>query len=411
MTAIGATGAPRDSLAECDIRALHPSSPSIPDTNIDRLKDPTKRADSPWACVIAEDAFETMTVILDSYESVQATLPASADHASPVKPRMRRSREGHLFADAPFHLEATVRVLQRRASNRVDVWEHDSYVRAIETTSGSALVRVWNAGTIEKPDLRYEILAGRHSLAVHSTIRAAFTRILGLEADPTLLQRVAEVDKVLTSTVRSLRGMRPPRFATLFESFASVIPFQQLSIDAGLSILGKLVERFGEHLTYRGKRYTAFPRHSVIARAPLGGLQACGLSLKKAQTLQGVAHAIESGTLAEHSLVGMESEEALARLVELPGVGPWTAGLVLLRGLGRIDVFPSGDSGAARSLRRLIPIDEHASIDAVVASFGEVRGYLYFCCLGASLLDKGLIHPAKDPRGAARRASPRDRAG
>jgi len=326
-----------------------------------------------------------------------------------MKPRMRRSREGHLFADAPFHLEATVRVLQRRASNRVDVWEHDSYVRAIHTTSGPTLVRVWNDGGIEKPDLRYEILAGRHSLAVHSTIRAAFTRILGLEANPALLQRVAEVSSVLTSTVQSLRGMRPPRFPTLFESFASVIPFQQLSIDAGLSILGKLIERFGEPLSYRGKRYVAFPRCTVIARASLGDLQACGLSLKKAQTLQGVARAIESATLAEHTLVGMDSEQALERLVELPGVGPWTAGLVLLRGLGRIDVFPSGDTGAARSLRRLMRLDERASLDPVVASFGDVRGYLYFCCLGASLLEKGLIHAAKEPRATARRSALKDR--
>lgn len=88
----------------------------------------------------------------------------------------------------------------------------------------------------------------------------------------------------------------------------------------------------------------------------------------------------------------MESRQALERMVELRGIGPWTAGLVLLRGLGRIDVFPSGDAGAARSLRKLIAIDKQSSIEETVASFGDVRGYLYFCCLGASLVDKGLIH-------------------
>ena len=132
-----------------------------------------------------------------------------------------------------------------------------------------------------------------------------------------------------------------------------------------------------------------------MAQAPVGELQACGLSLKKAQTLQAMARAIDAGELSEHTLARMETGEALERLVQLPGVGPWTAGLVLLRGLGRIDVFPSGDSGAARSLRKLIPIDEQASIDGTVASFGDARGYLYFCCLGASLLEKGLVHPAE----------------
>ncbi len=308
--------------------------------------------------------------------------------------RTRKPKEGRLFTDAPFHLEATVRVLQRRAWNRVDLWEHDAYVRVIHSTQGPVLVKVWNAGGIGNPDLRYTILAGRHSLAAHARIRSGFTRILGLEADAAALARVAQVESALTPTVRALRGMRPPRFATLFESFASVIPFQQLSIDAGLSILSKLIERFAEHVVYEGRQYFAFPTPNAVAEAPTDELQACGLSRKKAQTLQGIARAIQSRTLTEYSLVRLTTREALERLVQLPGVGPWTAGLVLLRGLGRTDVFPAGDAGAARSLRKLLPIDDQSSIEETVGAFGDVRGYLYFCCLGASLLEKGLIREA-----------------
>src|SRR5690606_13556489 len=75
----------------------------------------------------------------------------------------------------------------------------------------------------------------------------------------------------------------------------------------------------------------------------------------------------------------------------------------------RIHVFPSGDTGAPRSLRRLMRLDERASLDPVVASFADVRGYLYFCCLGASLLEKGLIHAAKEPRATARGSALKDR--
>lgn len=329
--------------------------------------------------------------------------PQETGHLTPATPRenalelrMRKPKEGRLNVEAPFHLEATVRVLQRRSWNPVDVWEHDSYLRLIHSRQGPALVKVWNARTLDDPDLKYSILTGRHSLAVHASVRATLTRILGLDASPLMLQRHPR-DDALTSTVRSLRGMRPPRFPTLFESFASVIPFQQLSIDAGLSILGKLVDRLGEHLTYQGRRYCAFPKAAAVAEAPVEALQACGLSLKKVQTLQTIARAIESGSLAEHDLVRMESAEAIEHLARLPGVGPWTAGLVLLRGFGRMDVFPSGDSGAARALRKLIRIDESTSTEEAVAAFGPSRGYLYFCCLGASLIEKGLIRPAPAP--------------
>ena len=66
---------------------------------------------------------------------------------------------------------------------------------------------------------------------------------------------------------------------------------------------------------------------------------------------------------------------------------------MLLRGLGRLDVFPPGDVGAARGLRTLTGLDSRA-LEPFIARFGENRGYLYFCALGASLLSKGYIHPA-----------------
>jgi DNA-3-methyladenine glycosylase II len=82
--------------------------------------------------------------------------------------------------------------------------------------------------------------------------------------------------------------------------------------------------------------------------------------------------------------------------------------LVLLRGLGRLDVFPAGDVGVARGLGTLLRLPPGASLNRVVERFGDLRGYLYFCSLGAALLARGLIHAAPPPgrsrtRNAARR--------
>jgi hypothetical protein len=59
-----------------------------------------------------------------------------------------------LAARAPFHLEATVRVLQRRPSNPVDLWEQGRYFRVLTLTRGLALVEVDNRGTIDDPDCK-----------------------------------------------------------------------------------------------------------------------------------------------------------------------------------------------------------------------------------------------------------------
>ena len=54
----------------------------------------------------------------------------------------------------------------------------------------------------------------------------------------------------------------------------------------------------------------------------------------------------------------MSSAEALRVLTELSGIGPWSASLVLLRGLGRLDVFPPGDVGAQGGLRALMHLGQ-----------------------------------------------------
>jgi 3-methyladenine DNA glycosylase/8-oxoguanine DNA glycosylase len=315
-----------------------------------------------------------------------------ADSYTP-RPRERIVR-AKLFTHAPFHLEATVRVLQRRPANRVDVWDRNRYLRVLTTADGPVLIEVHNRGTMTDPDVRLSIPAGDPSPATRVFIEQSVRRVLGLDLHLASVQAVAETEPRLRATALALRGMRPPRFPELFEAFASVVPFQQLSLDAGIAIMGQLTDRFGESLEHEGHRYRAFPTARAIANARLEALRRCGLSRGKAQCLRYLAKAIESGELSEAAIAGMSTSHALERLIDLPGIGPWSAGVVLLRGFGRLDVFPPGDVGALRGLRALLHLRTGQSLGPAVKRFGPYRGYLYFCALGSSLLAKGLIHPA-----------------
>ena len=297
-----------------------------------------------------------------------------------------------LAVRAPFHLEATVRVLQRRPSNRVDVWEEGRYLRVLTSAHGCALVSVENRGGIDAPDLRCSVLAG--DAAAHPANAWMLHRMLGLDIDPAPFQRLALAVPTIRPTAEALRGIRPPRFATLFEAFANVVPFQQVSLDAGVAIVGRLVEHFGEPLAHEGRRFHAFPTAGTIANAPPEDLRACGLSARKADTLRMIGNAIGAGELDEARIARMSTHDALRTLRALPGIGPWSAGLVLLRGFGRLDVFPPGDVGAERSLRELTQLAPHTPLCRVVERFGDYRGFFYFFGLGAGLLNKGLIHPA-----------------
>ncbi len=299
-----------------------------------------------------------------------------------------------LSAIGPLHLEATVRMLQRRPVSRVDLWEERRYLRVLESEGALRLVEVANHGTLAAPDLRLRLRAGE-PLALNVGVASTLRVMLGLDFDPRRLRRVAKLLPALRDTTRALRGMRPPRFASLFEAFASVVPFQQVSLDAGVAVVSRLVERFGRSLEHDGRRYHAFPSAERIAAARMPALRACGLSAKKAESLRAIARAIAAGTLSERVLGAQSTSDALRTLTELPGIGPWSANLVLLRGLGRLEVFPPGDRGVALALQSLLHLSSARELAAMIDKLGGERGLLYFCVLGSKLLERGLIRPAK----------------
>ncbi len=300
----------------------------------------------------------------------------------------------------PFHLEGTVRVLQRRPANRVERWEQHRYQRVLATAEGLRLVAVENLGTVEEPDLRCHPAGGPVSSHTQATVSSALRRLLGLDVDPAPFYTLAGLHPGMRPAVAALRGVRPPRFPSLLEAFANVIPFQQVSLAAGVSIVGRIVLRFGERLALGGQVYYAFPDPEALAYADPDELRSLGLSHAKAGTLQAVARHILAGELSEQKLEALSSEAALQALTTLPGIGPWSAGLVLLRGLGRMDVFPPGDVGAQHNLARLLAIDPstaRANLPVAIEQMGSMRGFLYFYALGWRLLQEELITPAIDP--------------
>jgi len=151
---------------------------------------------------------------------------------------------------APFHLEATVRVLQRRPANLVETWEHDRYLRVLKTSDDLVLIEVENRGTIEEPDVRYVLRHGNPSTLTRRELAQTLRKVLGPRCRPDPDATSGGGRSQLRSTALALRGLRPPRFADWFETFANVVPFQQqVSLDAGVAIVGRLVERFGKRLT------------------------------------------------------------------------------------------------------------------------------------------------------------------
>ena len=115
---------------------------------------------------------------------------------------------------------------------------------------------------------------------------------------------------------------------------------QQLSVLAARSIYARLTGRFDGR--------TPTPRE-VISDDPDELRAASGLSRSKVVFLRDLAERIESGSLVLEELDGLPDQEVSAKLVEVKGIGQWTADMFLIFHLGRPDVLPVGDLGLRRA--------------------------------------------------------------
>jgi DNA-3-methyladenine glycosylase II len=197
----------------------------------------------------------------------------------------------------------------------------------------------------------------------------------------------------LASLAAELRGLKPPRYPTLWEACAHAILFQQISIHAAASIMRRVVEELGERATADGVRCIAFPPAERWLAASDAALRAAGISSNKIAHLRSAAIGIANGVLDEGTLERLSTEEAAQRLCAIRGIGPWSAAVVLLRGLGRLDTFPLRDSGVARSLS-LVSGQTHVDQTELLDRLGDVRGMLYYHLLLSRRYTPSLTSPS-----------------
>jgi DNA-3-methyladenine glycosylase II len=290
----------------------------------------------------------------------------------------------------PFRLDLTVWALRRRRDNAVDVWDGHTYRRALTLQGGTIEVAAVQGGSSAAPRLMVTLTGLRLDRQTEDAARAALARLLGLELDLSPFYRHAEGDPLLGTLAARFRGLKPPRFPTLFECLVNAIACQQLTLTVGIRLLNRLVEAYGSAPGERTSR--AFPRPTQLAGLPAERLRPLGFSGAKARSIVELATASSAGAFDPAAIERLDDGDALAALLPLRGVGRWTAEYALLRGLGRLRIFPGDDVGARNNLARWLdrrgPLD-YAGVQAAVRRWQPFAGLVYFHLLLANLAEHG----------------------
>lgn len=180
----------------------------------------------------------------------------------------------------------------------------------------------------------------------------------------------------------------------MFEALLNAFACQQVSLEVGLLLLGRLAERYGPSWTNSRGTTFAFPGPEHLASASEGQLRELGWSRQKARAVLELAHLLVEEPQALAHVETMSNEEVCRLLLPLRGVGRWTAEYVLLRGLGRIEIFPGDDVGAQKNLQRLFSLDQpptYQQIRTLTARWSPFAGFVYFHLLLQNLAKKGSL--------------------
>lgn len=167
-------------------------------------------------------------------------------------------------------------------------------------------------------------------------------------------RRLRQADPVLARLIErhgpcTLMQTPMPHFHTLVWAIIN----QQLSVKAACSIQQRLLQHLNTDIIE--------PHHLVRVRDT--SLRRCGLSAAKIRYIREAGRRVRAGEIDLDALESVDDQTAAEQLMALPGVGRWTADMLLMFSLGHLDILPLGDLALRKSIRLAHDLPEDAAIE------------------------------------------------
>lgn len=189
--------------------------------------------------------------------------------------------------------------------------------------------------------------------------RAQIARILSLDVDATGFPALGEADPVVAGLQSEFPGLRPVLFHSPYEAAAWTIIGNRIRRTQAAHIKAHIARQYGETVEVAGRQVHAFPTPDRLRRIN----DVPGLTDIKTERLHALADAALDGHLDATQLRAQPAEFALTDLKELPGIGPFSAELILIRGAGHPDVFPANEPRVHKAMAAAYDLDARTAAD------------------------------------------------
>jgi DNA-3-methyladenine glycosylase II len=283
----------------------------------------------------------------------------------------------------PFSVARTLAFLQNSALRTPYHFVDAHRVRRLVRLDGRPVVVEFGFPAASGARLRVAIVRGPaarkrpgdHHPAIAPALRQLAATVWSLGDDLRRCYCIFKDDPVMAPLLRRCRGLRMIRTPDLYEALLIAVINQQVSVAAAESIRRRMNTALGDRMVSNGVTYINYPPPRRLLAARPTTLRTLGLSRQKARYVLEVAERAVCGALAPALFDALDDEAAIEKLMEIPGVGRWTAEIVLMRGLGRADVFPAGDLGLIVAVQRALGRKTRPTEDEVRALAAHWKGW------------------------------------
>lgn len=227
----------------------------------------------------------------------------------------------------PMDVQSLLDFLGAHAVPGVEAYDGRTYTRVLAAPRGPALAAVSAGDGVLFCRVRL------HDARDLGAVTAMVRRLFDLDADPTAVDATLGADPTLAPLVFQHPGLRSPGATDGFEMAVRTVVGQQISVGGARTVLGRIVAEHGA-IAFDGEPWRVFPSAAALADVDPATLP---MPRARARTI----HALAAAGLP---LDPSADREALrARLLALPGIGPWTADYLRMRATGDPDVLLGTD--------------------------------------------------------------------
>ncbi|WP_066186602.1 DNA-3-methyladenine glycosylase family protein [Gracilibacillus timonensis] len=289
---------------------------------------------------------------------------------------MKYNVAGVLYPSAPFDFEKSISFLQSfKPTNNEQTYQGHRLTKAIELSSIRVIFSVYSTGTIQNPILQYELYANDPiSSSSQAEAEDRITFFLSLKDDLTEFYARSERDNIFSPIMKQLYGYHQVKFLTPFENACWAVLSIRNPMKHAINLKKAFMQTYGDKLYLDNTTYFTFPSPQKLITINEDSLNNIVHNQTKANYLWHVIQAFYH--MDEMALRSASYQEAYNQLIDIKGIGKWSADFILLRGLGKMEKLPFNEKVLNKSFEVLYSqAASKITLGEISRHYGKFVGY------------------------------------